>query len=377
MPLRAPYTLPSPGDDWLSAARQRYLRRSARLLLAWPRALPPWLVRPYASAREALGRVLAARPAELYAALALPQVGAPLHAGDLAEALTQVLVELSRRRAIGREGIWWPAPVRRLLCPATGAALELVPERAGMLFNDGEIELGAADVWDLRPLAERSYLPMREGGWLALADNNPLAGIEAHPDKEGNTLSLGTASAGDWLAALDTARALVRAALPALADEHRMLLASVVPVGGPMEKSLSASYREALGVVYLSLHPLPMKMVEALVHELQHTKLNLLTFSDPVLVDGGIGTHASPVRPDPRPLWGVLLAVHAFVPVAELYLHARGTPAADDARLAEVVAVNREALDVVMAHAEPTELGRRLLDGLVTAVEDQEARFHG
>ena len=33
--------------------------------------------------------------------------------------------------------------------------------------------------------------------------------------------------------------------------------------------------------------------------------------------------YKSPIRPDPRPLWGILLAVHAFLPVAELYRRMR------------------------------------------------------
>lgn len=361
MALRAPYTLPSPGDDWLTAARTRYLRRTARLLLAWPAPLPGWLQRPYLAAREVLGGLLTAHPAELYAALALPQVGAPLHGGDLAEALTQLFVELSRRRVLGREGYWWPAPVRRLLCPATGAA-RAVPG-TGLLFVDGEIEIGAQETWDLRPYGVPAFLPMREGGWLALADNNPLAMVEAHPDKEGNAVSMGTATAETWVAALDDARALVREALPALADEHRALLAAAVPVGGPMERSLSASYREALGVVYLSLHPSRAKMAEVLIHELQHTKLNMLTFTDPLL-ENPDGLYTSPVRPDPRPLWGVLLALHAFVPVASLYRHT-----GDAARLAEVREANREALAVVRAHARPTAVGRVLIEGLERAVQ--------
>lgn len=363
MAPRAPYTLPSPGDDWLPAARTRNLRRTARLLLAWPHPLPGWLERPYQSAREVLGRLVAARPAELYAALALPQVGAPLHAGDLAEALTQLFVELSRRRVLGREGFWWPAPVTRLLCPPTGAARD-VPG-SGLLFVDGEIEIGAQETWDLRPVGAPAFLPMREGGWLALADNNPLAMVEAHPDKAGNALSLGTATAAEWVAALDDARALVREALPGLADEHRALLAAAVPVGGPMELSLSASYREALGVVYLSLHPSRAKMAEVLIHELQHTKLNLLSFTDPLL-ENAEGLYASPVRPDPRPLWGVLLALHAFVPVEALYRHV-----GDAARLAEVREANREALAVVREHGRPTAMGRVLIEGLAEAVEGE------
>jgi HEXXH motif-containing protein len=42
--------------------------------------------------------------------------------------------------------------------------------------------------------------------------------------------------------------------------------------------------------------------------------------------------YPSPVRPDPRPLHGVLLAVHAFLPVARLYadMLAAGDPRAAD-----------------------------------------------
>jgi HEXXH motif-containing protein len=376
MPSSAPYTLP--GDDWLPAARRAWLRQAVRRVLDWPGQLPPWLARPYQDAREAVARVLQSHPADAYAALALPQVGAPLFAGDLAEALPTLFVELARRRRVGREGLWWPAPVRRLLCPATGAALTFPQERAGILFVDGGVEIGAGELWDLAPQGDRAFRPMREGGWLALVDNNPLAMVEAHPDKEGNALSLGTATADEWLASLDAARALIRCGLPALADEHRALLATVIPVGGPMEKSLSASYREAVGMVYVSLHRSPLKMAEALVHEIQHNKLNLLSYSDPLLEDRG-ALHASPVRPDPRPLWGVLLAVHAFVPVAELMLSLRaaGDPVAAEPgfaeRLGEVLAANREALDTVVAHATPTPLGRRIVDGLIAAVAAQEA----
>ena len=33
--------------------------------------------------------------------------------------------------------------------------------------------------------------------------------------------------------------------------------------------------------------------------------------------------YKSPVRPDPRPLWGILLAVHAFLPVAVMHRRLR------------------------------------------------------
>jgi HEXXH motif-containing protein len=233
----------------------------------------------------------------------------------------------------------------------------------GALFADGDVEIAAGEPWDRE--AEPLFRPLREGGWLALADNNPLASLEAHPDKQGNALSLGGRAAGEWVAALDEARALVRIALPELATEHAGVLATVVPVGFEPERSLSASYREAIGVVYLTLHPRVAILAEALVHETQHNKLNLLSFSDPLIHDEGVRV-ASPVRPDPRPLLGVLLAVHAFLPVAQLHLSLLELrhPAADGDRLEAVLAQNQAGLGV-LRDAKFTPIGRQIYQGMV------------
>ncbi len=359
-------TLPTPGDGTLAALRTRYLRRTARLLLEPPSG-PPWLVAAHASVRDALAGVLTRSAGDFYGALLLPQVGGPIHAGDLGEAIPQLLTELARRRVLGPEGVWWHGPVRRLVSPVLGVVNDFGVERAGMVFHDGEVEVAPGEIWPLDGAGARVFHPMRQGGWFAEVDNNPLATVEAHPDKEGNALSLGTASVAEWVAALDAARALIRTALPALADEHRSLLAMVVPVGGPMERSLSASYQEVIGLVYVSLHPSPLKMAEALVHEVQHNKLNLVAHVDPLLVDGGAGLYPSPVRPDPRPLWGVMLAVHAFLPVAAMFraLAEQGHPLAATegfrVRFREVLDVNHDGMAVVREHARPTELGARLV----------------
>jgi hypothetical protein len=367
----APYTFPTPGFAWLPRARSRYLARLAKLLLD-PGPLPPWLASAHAGIRASLTTLLRERPAELLGALALPQVGAPLCAGRIDLAIPQLLLELSRRRALGREGVWWPGPVDALLSPPRGLGRRFAPPIVGALFSDGDVEVAAGVPWE----GERAFLPLHHGGWLALLDNNPLAMEEAHPDKEGNALSLGGHSAAAWVDALDEARALVRDVLPDLAAEHAQVLATVVPVGLEPERSLSASYHEAVGVVYLTLHPKVSVLAEALIHEVQHNKLNLLRWTDPVIHDDG-ALHVSPVRPDPRPILGVLLAAHAFLPVAELHhaLVARGHPAADPRRLAEVERANRDALEVLDA-ARPTEVGKVLIDGM-RAVEAWQRRGRG
>ncbi len=206
---------------------------------------------------------------------------------------------------------------------------------------------------------------------LALADNNPLALFEAHPDKEGNAIDLGGHPLEEWLKALRDAFALVGELLPGIRAEMAHYVQAIVPVGYFPEKHLSASYREAIGTLYLSLHPQPMTMVEALIHEFQHNKLNALLELDEVLIGAHEPVYVSPVRPDPRPLHGVLLAVHAFVPVARLYekLLERGTGAgagaALRARFRDIVRINREGTEVLRQHARPTEIGAGVMDELL------------
>lgn len=210
---------------------------------------------------------------------------------------------------------------------------------------------------------EPSHVPITDTLALALVDGNPLAAREAHPDKHGNALDLGGRSPAVWIAALREALAIVERHLPALRSEIDVVLQQVVPVGYDEQRHLSASYQEAIGTVYLSLHPNPMTMAEALIHEFSHNKLHALLEQGPVLENAFTPLYASPVRPDPRPLHGVLLAVHAFLPVARLYelLLATGERPDLRARYQEIVAGNHEAATTLHAHARPSALGAPLL----------------
>jgi len=191
---------------------------------------------------------------------------------------------------------------------------------------------------------------------------------EAHPDKAGNAVDLGGRSVGEWLAALREALATIEAHAPLLREEIGLVLQQIVPVGFDARAHLSASYQEAIGTVYLSLHPDPLTMVEALVHEMSHNKLHALLEVEPLLHNAFAPLYPSPVRPDPRPLHGVLLAVHAFLPIETLYRRmaaaggARATGPDFARRLERVVAKNREGAEVLLTHADPTPVGRAVLD---------------
>jgi hypothetical protein len=337
---------------------------------------PPDLTLPEpgsTTARDVLSRAVGRLMRELRPTLRLHAAAAPDDVARVDRALASMgdpgpLASVLRRPHVG--GL-----LRTLRATPPGAAGEraLVGELLATLCAD-LAHLGAMPAVALRSAPSRVVSPLVhpedyravEGDVLfALADNNPLAMHEAHPDKGGNALDLGDRPEDDWLAALRAALALVAEHLPDTRREMDLYVQLVVPVGWFPEKHLSASYREAIGTLYLSLHPNPMTMVEALVHEFQHNKLNALFESDEVLENAHHPLYASPVRPDPRPLHGVLLAVHAFVPVARLYerMIAAGAPHLE-ARFRDVVRINREGTEVLLAHARPTAVGAGLLDEL-------------
>ncbi len=73
------------------------------------------------------------------------------------------------------------------------------------------------------------------------------------------------------------------------------------------------------GMVLLSPED-PVTVGDLLVHELSHIRINLFREFDPLFVDRELERrHVSPWRPDPRPLAGLVLGVHAFLNVCHYY----------------------------------------------------------
>ena len=217
---------------------------------------------------------------------------------------------------------------------------------------------------------ERRYFPVGEVTLFATVDQNPIAAFEAHPNKDGNLVDLGGRPETEWVDVLEEAFTLVETFLPQTFAEMRLALQEVIPVGYDAERHLSASYREAIGTTYLTLHPTVMTMTEAVVHEFQHNKLNVASYDVEFLENAFHPLYPSPVRPDPRPLWGILLAVHAFLPVAELYRrmrdakHPLASQSGFDARLSEIDLKNHEGMEMLRAHAALTASGVALFDDL-------------
>lgn len=265
----------------------------------------------------------------------------------------------------------WDAPVAQLLTDSRVYVFS--PPCRAMISDLSGVELEHPD-GTRRALASETAQarawPLEGGIELAAIDTNPLRMNEAHPDKSGNALSLGGKSPEEWQTRLNEALGLIRDTLPTFAAALPHALQRIVPVGFEPEMHFSASYREAPGTIYMTLHPSPLTLAEAIVHEVQHGKLNTLSWFDAVLHNAMTEWSPSPVRPDLRPIWGVLLAVHAFVPVAHLHqrLVERDHPIAKtpqfERRRLEVLQGNENGLKLVVAKGQPTATGQKVIDGL-------------
>lgn len=291
----------------------------------------------------------------------------------LRAAIPALLASIASHRGVIEESVLWDVPMDAVPLPGRGLVRFETPAQ-GLLANGAgaDVRLATGEEVRLEKLAPTSLThPIPgSGAHLALHDANPLAMQEEHPDKAGNAIDLGGRSPEEWTRALGEAIELVRVALPELHAELALSLRRVVPVGYEPERHLSASYREAPQLVYMTLHPSVLTLAEAIVHETQHGKLNVLSYFDPVLVNGRTTWTSSPVRPDLRPLSGVLLAVHAFVPVAGFHQrlveidHPISRTPEFRTRREQVLSGNARGLTLVHDLGEPTSLGREAIAAL-------------
>ena len=377
--------IPSDG----ARSTRRVLGRVIKKLARDAMTLPPELMgREAMSAGHALSAQLRAfgehDPRPLYAVLRRPHLHvlltctiAALADGERELAATRaqkfvflLLAELAMEKALSQPIVWPASAPTPYIASSTHRVHQLLPTCASTFsFESGTCvaEGSQPPSMDLPTEPSESFVPIDDGVMLALVDTNPISDFEAHPDKEGNQLDLGDASATEWVSVLRKSLELVGDYLPGIREEMRLILHQIIPVGTDEQRHLSASYREAIGTIYMTLHPQPMTMTEALIHEFQHNKLNALFHLDPVMSNAYWPLYPSPVRPDPRPLHGVLLAAHAFVPVAELYrrMEADDHPFASRGnfrkRFSDIIASNNEAMTVLNEHAQPSEAGAQVI----------------
>lgn len=240
-----------------------------------------------------------------------------------------------------------PRPADGVLpLPTVGAATDLPFDSPVRLSGEAgtlRIDAASGDADGVRIEAGGGRLLDAGGGgtgWLPVRRTTPFDAVEVLVDDQdpwrdcyhrpsaprlddvsADRLARLAAEAGRWL----------RAHLPAHADALAGLLRTLVPLRPPSSGNpVSATSRDALGAIALSVPADARTLALLLVHELQHTKLGALVDLVPLHRPGGPARYRAPWRLDPRPVGALLQGAYAHLGVAEVWRCRRheGTAAA-------------------------------------------------
>ncbi|MET8348461.1 HEXXH motif-containing putative peptide modification protein [Micromonospora sp. NPDC005206] len=321
------------GDDPLA-------RRGLELLTRAERADP-----------AAVAEVLAHPPLTGWARAA---IGRPADAGYLA-----ALAAAAATRAGLAFELTLPCPDGTLLLPTLGGAVDLTPGPTVVSARHGTVRIVPRD-GPARWLPARRIAPAA-GVEVTIDDQDPWRRRYHHPpaprlaDDAAADLSRLTGQAWRWL----------HVNLPAHADGLAGLLRSLVPLRPPPSgHAVSATSRDALGAIALSVPADPKTLALLLVHELQHTKLGALLDLVPLHGPGGPARYRAPWRLDPRPVGALLQGAYAHLGVAEVWRcrRAEGVTAAFEFayRREQTARAVRQLTDAV----ELTDAGRSFVAGM-------------
>lgn len=281
---------------------------------------------------------------------------------------------------------WLLHPCMSRLTQAAPAApardLILAAWVAGHTGCDGEAELGSP--FGLWSAAGDSAMPAGRCALRALG----AVMVQGGPSRPALDLwcrSTGIVTAGSWASLDDTAfsplkpelmRSIHRflALMTALEQATPALLAWIlaatrvvrplVPVAGYARSSHDP---EVPGLIEVDLSSGPTQTIELIAHETAHLHLRAAQAAVPLVDPGHTATYRSPLRPEPRPLMGILLAYHALAYIcAALRQAARAAVLAPEsaARALDDLARRRDDARTTMDAARPhlTAAGAQFLD---------------
>jgi len=161
---------------------------------------------------------------------------------------------------------------------------------------------------------------------LSIEDNNPLNWYDAHPDSSDSWWKLwwGVQSPEQWKDVYDNTFALLRDIDAEFCQELNYMIQKIVPFGTAKHIHYSASYKECVGTLYmwytLDTDIPELHVLEWLVHESTHNKLNLIMQYEDITLNDFREKYYSPYRPDARHMYGVFLGIHALIPTVYILL---------------------------------------------------------
>lgn len=173
---------------------------------------------------------------------------------------------------------------------------------------------------------------------------------------------------------LEAARALLRRSAPELVEEIDIIVREMVlAVGNPRAKLQfdGASHYQLWGLLFLNptFHSTAVALAEVLAHESGHSILFGHTYHEPLVFNPDDELYPSALRLDPRPMDGVYHATWVSARMHWTMSRVANDPAASaEERAAARKAADEDAvnfakgIDVIDAHGQLSETGRRLMD---------------
>lgn len=163
--------------------------------------------------------------------------------------------------------------------------------------------------------------------YLSVIDNNPDNSIIAHPDHDTNSsIWWGEKTPEEWNRLFEKTFALLKEVNAEFYHELNYVIKKIVPMKTSRDVHNSCSYKDCIGTLYLgytvNIEFPEIALLEAIIHESSHNKLNLIMHSEPLIKNNLDLKYYSPYRPDARHIYGVYLWVHAIVPTIYVLLNA-------------------------------------------------------
>jgi HEXXH motif-containing protein len=183
---------------------------------------------------------------------------------------------------------------------------------------------------------------------------------------------------------LADALAVIERRQPALFAQMRATLRGVALKPRRAGGFQGMTFSDFPGASIVSFSPQPHVLADGLIHEFYHNRLFAIESGLPLVeVGADARLHASPFRPDPRPVRGLLHGLYVFVAVWRFWDQVRRDPGLDPLLSAFAVdRVLRIALNLVIgrrqlaaAQGELTEAGRAVLALLSAEVEHAVAEI--
>lgn len=165
---------------------------------------------------------------------------------------------------------------------------------------------------------------------LTTEDKNPDNKESTHPDHK-DTAFLGwwDIEKEKWADLYGEAFAILWKISPGFMFELNRMIYKIIPFGVSRWMHNSWSYSTCIWHLYMS-YPLEIEMpvfavLEAIIHESNHNKLNLIMKSDPLILNTREELYYSPYRPDARHIPGIYLWLHALVAVIYIFIYAHAS----------------------------------------------------